>query len=246
MESSNDAYYRRPSPGRTDYWRKMAAPRLRARRLLAELGREPAGSAVDLGCGGGELLAEVRARFPALRLCGVDASEAQMAENRRREPGLDWLTADLDRPVGFPPALAGSFDAVLASEVVEHVESPGSLLANALLLARSGGRLLLSTQTGPVGETERAVGHLRHFTAAEMTALMGRSGWEPLRVWNEGFPFHDLSKRLANLRPAAAMSRFGGEAYGHFEQAVCLALRLAFRLNSRSRGAQLFAVARKP
>lgn len=246
MEAANDAYYRRTSPGRSDYWRKMAAPRLRVRRLLAELAAEPVRSVADLGCGGGELLAEVAERDPSLRLCGVDAAQAQLSENRRRTPGTAWLAADLDGPVAFPPELLGAFDAVVASEVIEHVASPEALLGNARALARRGGRLLLSTQSGPVGSTERAVGHLRHYEAGELASLLARAGWEPVRVWNEGFPFHDLSKRLANLRPDAAMARFGGAPYGPLEDAVCLALRLAFTLNSRTRGAQLFAVARNP
>lgn len=246
MHPANDAYYRSTSPGRSDYWKKMAAPRLRARRLLEELAREEVGSVADLGCGGGELLGELEAWKPSLRLCGIDASEAQLSENRRRHPARAWLAADLDRPVVFPPALAETFDAVTCSEVLEHVERPLELLANARALARPGGRLLLSTQSGPVGETERAVGHLRHYSAEEARGLLARSGWEPLKVWNEGFPFHDLSKRVANLRPAGALERFGGAEYGPLENAVCLALRLAFAFNSRARGAQLFAAARKP
>ncbi|TPW19732.1 MAG: methyltransferase type 12 [Elusimicrobia bacterium] len=246
MDAANDAYYRRTSPGRSDYWKKMAAPRLRARRLLEELAREEVGSVADLGCGGGELLSRMAAWKPSLRLCGVDASAAQLAENRRRHPDRDWLEADLDLPPAFLPALTGAFDVVIASEVIEHVELPLELLANARALARPGGRLLLSTQSGPIRETERAVGHLRHYSAAEARDLLVRAGWEPLRVWNEGFPFHDLSKRLANISPAGALERFGGAEYGPLEDAVCLALRLVFRLNSSSRGAQLFAVARKP
>lgn len=246
MDAANDAYYRRTSPGRSDYWKKMAAPRLRARRLMAELAREEVGSVADLGCGGGELLEKLAAWKPPLRLYGVDASAAQLAQNRRRHPGCTWLEADLDHPVAFPPALLGTFDAVTCAEVLEHVERPAELLANARALARPGGRLLLSTQSGPIGETERAVGHLRHYSASEARDLLEQAGWEPLRVWNEGFPFHDLSKRLANLCPAGALERFGGAEYGPFEDAVCLALRLVFRMNSRSRGAQLFATARKP
>lgn len=246
MDDGNDAYYRNTSPGRSDYWRKMAAPRLRAERLLGELFKEPVASAADLGCGGGELLAEAAARRPGLRLCGVDASEAQLEENRRRDPTALWVRADLDRPAEFPPGLDSSFDAVTASEVLEHLKDPRALLENARRLARPGGRLLLSTQSGPIGETERAVGHLRHFTADEVRSLLVSAGWTPLAVWNEGCPFHDLSKRLANLRPAAAMRRFGDRPYGPLENAVCLGLRLAFSLNSRTRGAQLFAAARRP
>ncbi len=137
MDAANDAYYRRTSPGRSDYWKKMAAPRLRARRLLEELAREEVGSVADLGCGGGELLSRMAAWKPSLRLCGVDASAAQLAENRRRHPDRDWLEADLDLPPAFLPALTGAFDVVIASEVIEHVELPLELLANARALAGS-------------------------------------------------------------------------------------------------------------
>ena len=37
--------------------------------------------------------------------------------------------------------------------------------------------------------------------------------------------------------------RFGDASYGWYENTVCFALRLAFRLNSQRRGAQLFAIA---
>ncbi|MDE2293124.1 MAG: class I SAM-dependent methyltransferase, partial [Elusimicrobia bacterium] len=200
----------------------------------------------DLGCGGGELLRELRAGRPDSALCGIDASEAQIAENGRREPAVEWRVLDLDSDAPAPAALRGTFDAVVASEVVEHVARPASLLRHALELARPGGRLLLSTQSGPVRETERRVGHLRHFEAAEMGRLLSDAGWRPERVWNEGAPFHDLAKRLANARPDAAMRRFGTGAYGPLERLVCLALRAAYRLNSRRRGAQLFAQARRP
>lgn len=42
------------------------------------------------------------------------------------------------------------------------------------------------------------------------------------------------------------MAEFGDRAYGLKQNAICAALRVAFKLNSRSRGAQLFAIARRP
>ncbi|HNI61811.1 MAG TPA: hypothetical protein PKW11_17855, partial [Pseudomonadota bacterium] len=104
---------------------------------------------------------------------------------------------------------------------------------------------LLSTQSGKVRETERRIGHQRHFTVAEMSALLDRAGWQPIRVYNCGFPFHDLSKWYANRDPDASMQQFAGGKYGLREDVLCFLLRLAFRFNSRSHGAQLFAVARK-
>ncbi|MFA4874186.1 MAG: class I SAM-dependent methyltransferase [bacterium] len=239
----NLEYYLRQCPGRTDYWRKMAAPRFRMAtflKLLAELGPE---SLVDLGCGSGELLDEIRKKNPAMHLCGIDLSPMLIDANSMRGPSTSWHSIDLDCEQEFPPELLHRFDAVMASEIIEHLDHPLIFLQNARALARPGGRLFLSTQSGRMWETERRVGHRRHYSAVEMQALLIEAGWKPLRVWNSGFPFHDLSKRFANADPDATMKRFSEEAYGPLENFTCFLLRLAFRLNSSKSGAQLFAVA---
>jgi SAM-dependent methyltransferase len=241
----NRRYYDSPNPGLDDYWRKMAAPRSRVRVLLGLLARVSPANVVDLGCGSGVLLQEIRHRHPRVRLTGIDLSSLQIAQNRRASPWAEWYVANLDGPAELPASVEGSFDVVIASEVIEHLDHPAQFLGNARALARPGGHLLLSTQSGVIRETERRVGHRRHFSVGEMEGLLGRSGWQAERVWNEGFPFHDLSKWYANRNPDDTIARFGERAYGWKEDLVCIALGLAFRLNSRRKGAQLFAVARR-
>jgi len=225
----------------------MAAPRFRVSTIIDILkGLDPT-SIVDLGCGGGEMLVEVRRAFSEVKLCGMDLALHQIEENRIREACVDWRVADLDVEQPFQVELSDAFDVVLASEVIEHMSSPDVFLRNARALAKPGkGSIVLSTQSGPVFETERRVGHLRHFSAAEMWELFVRSGWEPIRVWNTGFPFHDLSKRLANIDPDRTMRRFSDRPYTTGQDAICFALRVLFAFNSKTRGAQLFAVARNP
>jgi 2-polyprenyl-3-methyl-5-hydroxy-6-metoxy-1,4-benzoquinol methylase len=243
---ANRLYYDSASPGRDSYWRKMAAPRFRVATLLRLVAESGADSLVDLGCGNGQLLREVAARHPRMALAGLDLSAAQVAANRQRHPEIDWAACDLARPLPADSDLAGRFGVVIAAEIIEHVAEPEALLANALRLARPGGQLLLSTQSGPVRETERRVGHVRHYTAAEMSALLEACGWRPRRAWNCGYPFHDLSKWYANRDPERTLAQFGQAEYGWKENLVCFGLRLAFRLNSNRRGAQLFAVAARP
>ena len=244
--SINLDFYDEDSAGREDYWRLMAAPRFRVATLLRLIAHTGTRSLVDLGCGGGQLLAEVAERFAGVALAGVDLSPRLVELNRASHPDVEWHTADLDRPLPAAGGLAGRFETVVASEVVEHVDDPATFLTNAAALARPGATLLLSTQSGPLRETERRVGHVRHFSRREMSKLLERAGWQPVRVWNTGFPFHDLSKWYANRDPDASMGRFGDGAYGRRERFVCAALRFAFCFNSRRRGAQLFAVARRP
>lgn len=235
----NTAFYGETNRGQQDYWRYMAAPRHRVRVLRRAIRRLRPSSVVDLGCGGGQLLEALD--NGTLDLAGIDLSEAQIEDNRTRLPHIEWHAADL--AAELPPDLAArSYDVIVCSELVEHLDEPARLLAGARAL---GTHLVLSTQSGPVRPTEVRVGHVRHYSRSEMAELLRTAGWEPVRVWNTGFPFHDLSKWVANRRPDAAMDRFGGEAYGPVEHTVSAALRIAFRLNSHRRGAQLFAIARR-
>lgn len=243
----NRKFYGETTPGQLDYWTKMAAPRFRMRTFMSLLAEEPPARLVDLGCGGGQLLREVASCLSGAELVGLDLSESRIEANRRSMPGISWMAVDLELSDALHPDLHGRFDAIIASEIIEHLGNPAGFLRSALALARPGaGRLLLSTQSGSLRETERRVGHLRHFTAGEMRSLLGEAGWSPERVWNAGWPFHDMSKWWANRDPGATMSRFGDRPYGILENLVCLGLRGLFRLNSRRRGAQLFAVARRP
>lgn len=240
----NRAYYGAAAEGQRDYWRKMAAPRVRLAVLQREVSSIAPASLVDVGCGRGALLEAVASKLPGAHLAGIDLSPELIASNRSRLPGLEWHVADFGSREAVTPSLAGRYECVVASEVIEHVADPIVFLMNARQLVPSGGTLLLSTQSGRVHETEREVGHVRHFTAEEMTAALRRSGWETAQVWNEGYPFHDLSKWWANRNPEASLERFGMHAYGWRENLICLLLRAVFRFNSRTRGAQLFAIAR--
>lgn len=238
---SNRDYYEQLQPGRRDYWRYMAAPRHRVATILNLLARSRANSLIDLGCGNGQLLDEIAKRFPKMKLAGADLSENQVHENRLREPAIEWIAADLQKPV----EAHDPFDVVVASEIVEHLDEPEALLRNAASMTRRGGTLILTTQSGMIRETERRVGHIRHFDAATLDAMLRSNSWTPRRIWNEGFPFHDLSKWWANRNAAASMQQFGENAYGAKERLICALLRLAFRFNSHTRGAQLFVVAER-
>ena len=230
----NREYYEATNAGRDDYWRLMAAPRRRVQMILRLIGDvRGARTLVDIGCGNGVLLSEIRARHPHLQLTGIDLSAAQIEINRRRDPSIDWLVADAQQTV-----IPATFDIAVTSEVIEHVDDRKGFLRNA-----PGRTLILTTQSGTISETERRVGHVHHFKPDEMRELLVRTGWKPQRVWNEGFPFHNLSKWYAGRNADAMMARFDSKPYGTAERFACWMLRTAFLFNSRSRGAQLYAVA---
>ena len=238
----NLEYYGELKAGRADYWRLMAAPRARVRTIVSTLRKVGPRSVIDLGCGDGSLLDAIAREVPDAKLSGIDLSAAQIEENRASSPGIEWYSGNIeDQSLEIP----GTFEAIVSSEVIEHLDDPLCFLINTRRLAADGATLVLSTQSGRVGETEKRVGHLRHFTADEMRDLLEKAGWEPVRVWNSGWPFQDLSKWAANVMPDYSMKHYGERPYGRMERFASWVLRTLFLLNSRSRGAQLFAIAKK-
>lgn len=243
---ANAAYYESMPPGLEDYWNRMAAPRFRTDTLCRLILDANPGRLVELGCGNGRLLVELGARGYRGHRMGIDLSENRIRQNRVLLPDIDWYSANLESPVSeLPQEARGVCDAVVACELIEHLADPAALLTTAASLAVPGrGLLFLSTQSGPIGATERYVGHQRHFSVRDLTELLGATGWEATRVWNTGYPFHDLSKWIASLRPDTMIEQFNNKAYGPAQRLVCWSLRALFKLNSQTRGAQLFAVAR--
>ncbi len=102
-------------------------------------------SILDLGCGNGELCSQLcAAGFDAV---GVDADEAGIAiarvaypANRFYHCGIDGDPAQLLRVEG-----RGCFDAVVSTEVIEHLFSPHLLPRYAHGLLRDSGHLVIST-----------------------------------------------------------------------------------------------------
>lgn len=92
---------------------------------------------LDIGCGHGILLDALAARLPAhAQLVGVDAVPPPQ--------GARWhgVTADI---AGRLPFADGSFDVVIAGEVIEHVPHPDLMLTEIRRVLVPSGRLVLST-----------------------------------------------------------------------------------------------------
>jgi SAM-dependent methyltransferase len=96
----------------------------------------PAGAVVlDAGCGSGRVFRYELAA--GCRVVGVD-----IGDELRDNPNVgDRLRGDLDRL----PFAAASFDAVLASHVIEHLPRPERALAEVARVLKPGGRFLLLT-----------------------------------------------------------------------------------------------------
>ena len=117
-------------------------PRIRRWMVRQCAGADPV---LDVGCGAGELCADLSRR--GHRVTGVDLDPAQLAAANRMappdgmHPAPEWLQDDgqaLGR-VGD-----GSFGAVTLVFVLHHMADPGAALRAAWRVLRPGGRLLVA------------------------------------------------------------------------------------------------------
>lgn len=137
-----DAYYERSlAPIRWIEARRLA--------LVRALAGDCSGlDVLEVGAGGGHVLRAVARGAVGARLVAQDVSPAFQATARANLAGLGvtFLLGELPS-LGLPDA---SFDRVLCSEVLEHVERPGEVLAEIARLLRPGGAAVITIPNDPL------------------------------------------------------------------------------------------------
>jgi len=152
---------------------------------------------LDLGCGNGALTG-VLSRH-GYQMDGCDGSNSGLEIARRTNPTLQFWQQDFSQPL--PVANTGIYDAVVSTEVIEHLLLPRSLLTAALGALRPGGVLVLTTpyhgywknlalaltdQFDKHWHPLRDFGHIKFFSRATLTALLRETGYLDIRYATAG------------------------------------------------------------
>jgi 2-polyprenyl-3-methyl-5-hydroxy-6-metoxy-1,4-benzoquinol methylase len=158
--------------------------RFRGRRAERIGALHPPGEALDIGCGRGFTLRDLRARGWSVRGVEISAHASQFA---REELGIPVHVGNVfDLPAG-----PGSFDAVILWHVLEHVPDPAATLARCADLLRDDGLLILAVPNYGSAQA-RILGkhwfhldvprHYTHFSERGLLALLERTSFLPLDV----------------------------------------------------------------
>jgi len=145
-------------------------------------GLEPAGVALDLGCGDGRLAELLQARELTL----ADVSPVALQRARARLPGATAVELDPDAPL---PLSDNAFELVLCAETIEHVRDTQLLLSETRRVLRPGGRLALTTPAhgrvtalamlarGLEAQLDPRSPHLRMLTRRSLATLLDELGF---------------------------------------------------------------------
>lgn len=154
-----------------DAWEPAQYERFAAERsapffdLLALVEREPGMRVADLGCGTGELTAQMHERLGAASTLGIDTSEAMLAKARPQET-LQFRRGDI-------AAFEGAWDLIFSNAAIQWVPDHPAVFARLARALAPGGQLAVQMPAN--------YDHPSHTTAAAV------AGEEPFRAALGGF-----------------------------------------------------------
>ncbi len=220
--------------------------------LLDRLGVRPPSRILDAGCGWGVTLDALESG--GYRAVGLDVSRRALEAIDR--PGRTLIEADLSRD--WPDAeRRRRFDAVLALDVIEHLDDDRGAVRRLARLARPGGLVVVSVPALPelFTEFDAIQGHRRRYRPDSLRAAFAGSGLDVESVFWWGswmVPLLACQRR----RPRGGVGETAAVVYRRYLELppwpLPWAFRLAFAREQRAalqgrlrRGTSLFAVARR-
>ncbi|QIX61416.1 class I SAM-dependent methyltransferase [Hymenobacter sp. BT18] len=219
---------------------------------IQQLQLPPTADILEIGCSGGPLLLALKAAGYQ-HLTGIDVSDKAIAVAQAR--GFEQVMVMDGARLDFAD---NSFDLVVASDVLEHIEDEEAALREWCRVLRPGGRIIVFVPAYQFlwSRHDEVNHHFRRYTLAGLRQVMQRTGWQIERAsyWNFllFFPTAVL-RRLQRTLHAAGLASAGA---GDLRQLSVPANKALFSLlKAENRwlrklsfplGVSTFAVARKP
>jgi SAM-dependent methyltransferase len=154
---------------------------------------------LDLGCGRGDL---GKYKPPDIQVYGLDIDPVAIMQAEAHETACVW-DIDSPNPLPFPDAC---FDAVVAKDILEHLQKPWRTLAEIKRLLRPGGVVMASVICYRNRHVWSDYTHVRGFTMQSLRQMFGDAGLEVIDIWRMGGV--PLSSRLNVIKWVPCLLRF--------------------------------------
>lgn len=196
---------------------RMSSPTyFRLRQSLQAISELKAGAKVlELGCGVGQFIREIKKIRPELDCYGCDISQHAIAIAKQANDGVSYGLSDENKS----PYADNFFDAVLIFDVLEHVANPNLILSEVNRILKSGGVFysFVPCEADPLSFwnllhklglklelTKMYAGHINKFSRRSLISLVRSYGFVVKRV---RYSEHVLGQ-LLGLAAFFSMDRF--------------------------------------
>jgi SAM-dependent methyltransferase len=227
--------------GHHPWWRARAKL---AVAILKRNGIVPSASVFDVGCGWGTNLSVLEAA--GYEVTGLDISSRILELIDR--PHRQLIEADLTQPL---PTDAGKADALIALDVIEHIDDDRGAVRNMAKLLRPGGPAIVSVPALPdlFSHFDEIQGHRRRYLPETLRGAFAETGLEVRSIFWWGAWMVPVLRRMRARRQTAE-----ARSYADYLRLPRwpgpLMMRIAFAIEkplamrqALSAGTSLFAVA---
>jgi SAM-dependent methyltransferase len=209
----HNAHYVGAYTGSAIAWRKIGAID-KVDHIERLLGGTEAGQVLEVGCGTGSVLAQLKERGIGSSHVGIDVADPKKHEDPEAST-LDLRMYD-GNSIPFPD---GSFDLVIASHVIEHVPNPRHLLKE---MARVSKKWLFIevpcemklTMSQASIQSALDIGHINAYSPEHFVVLLQTSGLniERVQVFDHSRDVHAFGSPPYKWLPKMLLRRFALKA----------------------------------
>lgn len=138
---------------------------------------------LEIGCGTGAILRELRRRGIGTRYTGIDYSHSAIDYAKRASPEIEFRVGDINDSVFAPPGT--HYDLIVLSHVLEHLEDPHQILRTVRHLSFRALIAEVPLEDLPASQLKSLVrnrknnlaGHVQFFTARTFRKLIASAGF---------------------------------------------------------------------